>query len=935
MKNLITILIIAAVFSLNIFSQQNTQGFRVNAKSKQDLSKIVQGVTQYTDQTSNKISPLLNIFLNKITLEGGVKVKLPESFSTFKKVIYFYQNELNDLKVPIFVRTNSVTSAINIITTYNGKIETVTGDIITADVPVTSVKEIALSPEIIYVDASTISELKIDVSRLEAKVDLLHNGSGISRPYKGNGVVVGVLDSGIDWTHSDFKNTGGSRIKYLWDMSGSSNPPSGYDYGTEYTKAQLDANQCQEIDADDGHGHGTHVSGTAAGNGSALSNYIGMAPESDIVFVKGFRNSPGFANTDVVNGCNYIFQKAQQFGKPSVINLSLGGHFGPHDGTTLYEQALSNLTGNGKIIVAAAGNEGSSTIHLSYSAAGSSYNDAFETFFELFDGTPILLADMWYTGGNISVGLAAYNPSDGSLIGYTNGIPPGQKIEDVAFTVNSTTYGYITIDATGVNNPNNNSNEVLVLIDGHNGQVNIGNVWWSLYTFGSGTFDAWAVSGGIFSTYSGQSWFKPGDSEKTIGSPGSSSKVICVGSYVTKDHWVDINGVTQYQPGNPTIGAISSFSSIGPTRDGRLKPDFVAPGEVIVAAYSSFLTQTPPENILLGGKYQKMQGTSMASPHVTGVVALMLEKNGSLNYDQTVTILKNTTKKDSYTGTSPNNIYGNGKLDAYNAFVNTSGGGGTQITVLQEAFEGSFLPSGWTQQITNTNKTWVQGNVTDHNFNQIDPTSQYSAICPWVAENQDEWLITPPFTLGNGSASIEFYVGYSTQWLSAATIKLHISTNGGVNWTQLWIAENDGQDWSWRNRIIDITAYANKQNLKLAWQYVGNDGDIVAVDAIKLLGGATDVDDENILVTDYVLYQNYPNPFNPATMIEYSVPKISKTTLKIYDILGSEITTLVNEEKRAGVYKIDWNASKLSSGIYFYQLKSGDFIQTRKMLLLK
>ena len=248
-------------------------------------------------------------------------------------------------------------------------------------------------------------------------------------------------------------------------------------------------------------------------------------------------------------------------------------------------------------------------------------------------------------GGNISVGLAAYNPSDGALIGYINGVPPGQKIEDMAFEVDGYTYGFVTIDATGINNPNNNSNEVIIYLDGHNGQVNIGDVWWTLYTFGAGTFDAWSVSGGVFSTYDGQSWLKPGDDLKTIGSPGSANKIICVGSYVTKDHWVDINGITQYQPGPPIIGAISSFSSIGPTRDGRLKPDIVAPGEVIVAAYSSFLTQTPASNILLGGKHQKMQGTSMASPHVTGVVALMLEKNGNLDYDQAVTILKNTTKE--------------------------------------------------------------------------------------------------------------------------------------------------------------------------------------------------------------------------------------------------------------------------------------------------
>ncbi|NTV79221.1 MAG: S8 family serine peptidase, partial [Clostridiales bacterium] len=366
-------------------------------------------------------------------------------------------------------------------------------------------------------------------------------------------------------------------------------------------------------------------------------------------------------------------------------------------------------------------------------------------------------------------------------------------------------------------------------------------------------------------TYNGQNWFRPGDSEKTIGSPGSSNKVICIGSYVTKDHWVDINGITQYQPGNPIVGAISSFSSIGPTRDGRLKPDLVAPGEVIVAAYSSFLTQTPSTNILQGGKHQKMQGTSMASPHVTGVVALMLEKNGALNYDQAVTLLKNTTKKDSYTGTSPNNIYGNGKLDAYNAFLNTPGGGGTQITLMQEGFEGNFPPNGWTQQINNSSNTWSKGNVQNHNFNTIDPTSLNSAFCPWVAQNQNEWLITPPFNLGSGSASIEFYAGYSTQWLSAATIKLHISTNGGVNWNQLWTADNDGQPWSWRNKVIDLSSYANTQNIKLGWQYIGNDGDIVALDGVKLLGGATDVENNNTVITEYTLSQNYPNPFNPIT----------------------------------------------------------------------
>lgn len=936
MKKLMILLLTVALFGVNNFAQYNFSGFKNNKKTTEDLGKMINAEIKYADNLSSKKSPVLNLLLNRISAENGTHNKTSEAISHFRDILYFYTDEQSTLMIPVFIKTNSLESTKSKISEQGGSIGTIAGDIITAHIPVSSVNILAESPEIIYIDASTVSEIKIDLGRIETRVDQLHNGSGIPRSYKGNGVVVGVLDSGIDWTHQDFKNSGGNRIRYLWDMSGSGNPPTGYTYGTEYTKAQLDANQCQEIDGDDGHGHGTHVAGTAAGNGGALPNYIGMAPESDIVFVKGFRNSPGFADTDVIDGCNYIFQKAQQLGKPSVINLSLGGQFSPHDGSSLYEQALSNLTGNGKIIVAAAGNDGGSPIHLSYTTTGSSYNESYETYFELSNNASSVFADMWYNGGNISVGLAAYDPLTFNLIGYTNAVTPGQKIEDIAFTVEGYTYGFVTIDATGVNNPNNGANEVFVVINSHNGQVNINDVYWSLYTYGTGTFDAWALGQGRFSTFAGQSWFKPGDDQKTIGTPGTSNKVVCVGSYVTKNQWVDVNGTTQYQQGNPMLGQISNFSSMGPTRDGRLKPDIVAPGEVIVAAYSSFLTQTPASDIILGGKHQKMQGTSMASPHVTGAVALLLEKNGNLNYDQVVTIIKNTAKKDSYTGNSPNNVYGHGKLDAYNAFNNTPGGGGGQTTILQEGFESNFPPNGWLHQSLNSGYTWQSGNPQNSNFNQIDPTSTSSALCPWVAQNQDEWLVTPSFNLGSGSASIEFYAGYSTQWLSSATLKLNISNNGGSSWIQLWSADNDGQGWIWRNKSIDLTSYSNQQGLKLAWQYVGNDGDLIALDGIKLLGyTTTDVEDEEAVVSKFELSQNFPNPFNPSTIIKYSIPEASKVSLTIFNLLGEAVSTLVNESKSAGNYTVEFNAADLSSGVYLYKLQAGSFVQTHKMILLK
>ena len=102
-------------------------------------------------------------------------------------------------------------------------------------------------------------------------------------------------------------------------------------------------------------------------------------------------------------------------------------------------------------------------------------------------------------------------------------------------------------------------------------------------------------------------------------------------------------------------------------------------------------------------------------------------------------------------------------------------------------------------------------------------------------------------------------------------------------------------------------------------------------------GGVSFVEEEQLseVPTVFLLSQNYPNPFNPSTKIKYSVPQSSNVTIKVFDILGKEIETLVNEEKPAGTYELTWIAEGLPSGVYFYQLKAGSFIETKKMLLLK
>ncbi|UCF65130.1 MAG: S8 family peptidase [bacterium] len=936
MRKVFSIIIFLLFFQFVSSTLSGEVGLRKSFKDI-DQSLMIQSVPETGSPESQKMDPLLRNLIYKLNQSG-------EKWGIDGKLIRLGSGPSGTTMIPLFIKSQNIMLTAAQVEANGGEVFSFINDIITTELPVNGVMDIASRSETVFMEVATQAYPKLNVSHVEIGANSVHSGTGLPQAYRGQGVIVGVVDSGIDWQHEDFDGNSGTRIQYLWDMSGTGNPPSGYSYGTEYSKSQIDLGQCQEVDGDDGGGHGTHVSATAAGRPNALSGYTGIAPDADIVFVKGFRSGPGFASTDVVDGCNYIFSKAQAAGKPAVINLSLGGHFGAHDGTSLYEQSLSNLTAAGRVIVAAAGNEGSDQIHLSYTTGGSSINDVRQTIWIIPQGVSTSVADMWYVPGNISVGIAAYD-AQFNLLGYTNPVPPGQKIENVSFDIGGgQVLGIVTVDATTISDPNNNHSRVVLVIDSNGGQYNLNAVYWALYTFGSGTFDAWMVSGGYFTTDNDpQNLIFPGDNDKSIGIPATSQKVICVGSYVTKNQWVDMDGITQTQPGNPTIGNISGFSSLGPTRDNRMKPDLSAPGEVIIAALSSNLTigpnTTPRSNVLQGGKHQKMQGTSMASPHVTGTVALMLQRNHNLDYTQTLNILKSTARKDNFTGPTANNTYGSGKLSALAAVQNTPGGGGPNpITVLEQGFDSQpFPPSNWTNQILNPSYTWMQGNPQNNNFNQIDPTSQFSAICPWVNQNQDEWLISESFALGSGSATLEFYAGYSTAWLSYATLKLHISTNGGGSWTQLWEAENDGQGWIWRQKTIDISAYANNQNLKLGWQYVGNDGDLVGLDGIQVTGFATGLQNQNDsnLPAQYSLSQNYPNPFNPETTIELKLPETSYVTLKIYNILGEQLEILIDKKLPAGTFQYKWNASHLASGVYLYRLDTGNFSETKKLILMK
>ncbi len=166
---------------------------------------------------------------------------------------------------------------------------------------------------------------------------------------------------------------------------------------------------------------------------------------------------------------------------------------------------------------------------------------------------------------------------------------------------------------------------------------------------------------------------------------------------------------------------------------------------------------------------------------------------------------------------------------------------------------------------------------------------------------------------------------------------LFITADSGAHWTKLWQAQNDGKPWKWRPIKVILTSYQNTQNLILGWLYAGNDGDLVALDNVKVVGypyGVSAYNEEEI-VKNYELSQNYPNPFNPSTKIRYQISKNRPVRIDVFDVLGRKVKTLVNNVQSAGKYQITLHADNLASGIYLLQMKAGGFLQTRKLMLIK
>lgn len=521
-----------------------------------------------------------------------------------------------------------------------------------------------------YIQITSGATQMLNLARQEAGTDQIHKGTDLPQAYTGEGVVVGVVDAGFDYMHAAFRRPadGALRIKRVWEQGATTldgaSAPAKYGYGIELNTPEL----IEKAQGDsDSNSHGTHVAAIAAGSDAYKDGaYVGNAPDADIVLVALDLNAS--TNADISNAVQYIFDYADEVGKPCVVNLSLGNQDGPHDGTSTFDTMTDAMQGPGRLIVGAAGNHRTDAFHIDHTFATA---DAapLRTFVKykvapsnsVSGGT----IEIWGEKGvDFTVDIAAYSTFNKKDARSTT-VYPAEGVTDVDFGKYATGTWKVASEVSPLNGKphvvltsaltsiRNNYAIALTVTPKTAGRVNI----WSDNTYLA--LESRDIEG--FSA--------PDAASSTLCEIGGTGKrILTVGSYTTRNEYTTNGG--QQATLQETVGDLSSFSSYGPTVDGRMKPNITAPGCFIISAVSNndasgnLMYAEYNENFGRYNQYGYMQGTSMASPFVAGIVATWLQAYPQLTPEQLHEIVQNTARKDSFTATAPDSNWGYGKINA-------------------------------------------------------------------------------------------------------------------------------------------------------------------------------------------------------------------------------------------------------------------------------
>lgn len=548
-------------------------------------------------------------------------------------------------------------------------------DMSTVLIPAARFEEVVKSGVFSYVGLGAEHYPMLDKARAELGIDYIHQGINLPQGYDGTGVVVGVIDVGFEYGHPSFYDTTGNtlRVKRVWAQRDNvGEPPAGFNFGSEYTTPEAILAAGRDLDNE---GHGSHVAGMAAGCGAPDGNgrrYRGMAPNADIVMVGTTMNDEG-----IFEGIRYIHQYARSVGKPCVINMSLGTIIGPHDGQDVLDVQMENYLHashlDSIVCVVSAGNDGSDRYHLHHHfTASDTVVRSFLSDYSTGDFSDVSIY-VGNPGDTFSVQLALYNYDDFSV--DTVLLPVMSCVDTMIscqiVTREDSVYNCMfAMNSSGVYNQRP-AIMMSIVKQGRRGSRDLFEV-----TIRSHSADVHAWDNNSSFDAQGDSLHVGGDNQYTIGGVGANTNaVISAGSYATRTKRVRADGTI----GSLALteeGNLSSFSSRGPSTLGVVKPDICSPGQYIVSAINTpYLPDYPSsylfDSTVFNGEthyYVLMQGTSMASPATTGVVALWLQHSASLNVDSVRAILHGSGRKDRFTGNitaAGDNNWGWGKIDAF------------------------------------------------------------------------------------------------------------------------------------------------------------------------------------------------------------------------------------------------------------------------------
>ncbi|MEM9922163.1 MAG: S8 family peptidase [Cyanobacteria bacterium P01_D01_bin.50] len=575
-----------------------------------------------------KLSPGILLAYEDYNREGG------KALTTHRRSLGIIapRTALKPIRTVVFIYCDEQAD-LSHLSQYGIKINQNSGRVRTAFLPIESLGRLSNEVAIERIKPSRKLHWRMDIA--PEKVALPQFRQKNSK-LSGKGVVIGIIDSGIDSQHPAFNR----RILRIWDQTLSGKGVAEGSYGAELTNKYMG----MSLDSD---GHGTHVAGIAGGFDT---EFCGVAPESEFIIVK-----TDLQDAHIADGVRYVFRVASEMGLPAVVNLSLGGHADGHDGTDSLSKIINAETGPGRIVCAAAGNEGNDNIHGQTVVSCGDMSTM--RFSAPLNQVGILWLNGWYSkDSELEVSVRSPN-------GFVTPFQPIITNDNPAqqYNLSDALVEIVTPGQDPMNGDYNFFVQIRGTGEGQFYQPVPGGVWQlRLRNISSKDtrVDVWTLDDANSVFFTGKSI---ADSVK-IGSPGCANDAITVASYTSKDKYTDIDGKERKM--GLELDAISEFSSEGPLRNGVQKPDIAAPGAMIVSALSSDADLN--RSMIINSKFVALAGTSMATPFVTGLVALLLQRNPKLDPEAVKKLLyKNSSIPDRKQGTFDNK-WGFGLINAEN-----------------------------------------------------------------------------------------------------------------------------------------------------------------------------------------------------------------------------------------------------------------------------